>query len=183
MKDTILVEVPKAKRRRNAMITLAATIGFTAFVVGHAWAENQIGYPTLFVVPFFILGIVQSYMYWRTTHVQEPSHEAVQRELEERAETQRKEDEFYSRWYVRYSLAAICLWGSWHFLTAKNEQVWLAVIAALMAALFAREISFLIIVLGVLYLLFIGVAALPVSVAVVIGAIIIAFAIRKRTAA
>jgi len=183
MSDTVIVEIPKAERRRNALIALVASVGFTSLLLWYAWSENQISYLTWFISPVFILGLIQSYLYLRTTHRKEPTRDAIERKLAEEAEIQAREAEFADRWYVRYALASVCLWVAWHFLTLESPKVWVAVIAAIFAALAAREISLLIILFGIGYLLFVGIAALPISVAVIVGSILIALAIRKRSEA
>ncbi|MBI3777861.1 MAG: hypothetical protein HY274_02940 [Gammaproteobacteria bacterium] len=179
MDNSILVEISKAKRFRKAVITLVATIGVTAWAVGYFYFQNQIEVETLWVLPFFFTGLYASYKFWRTTHVEQLTQEAQQEKQAQELEIHRKQEELENKWYVRYPLAALMLWGAWYILDTKPDRWWLAAFAALAAAFFAREISFFLIVVGLGYLLFQGIASLPMSAAIIIGAIIIASAIKK----
>jgi hypothetical protein len=80
---------------------------------------------------------------------------------------------------ARYSIAVVLLCGAIFIVDAKPNAWWLGVFLALWAAVLAREISFLFILVGGGYLLFTGLASIPVSVAIIIGALIIASAMRR----
>ena len=82
-----------------------------------------------------------------------------------------------SGWCVRYPIAALICWGA--VALGQNGHPWMCGAAVLLAATVAYELSALLIVLGVGHLLYQGIAGLPVSVAIVIGAFIIASIIRK----
>lgn len=101
----------------------------------------------------------------------------TQRQLKEDA-SRRRYAEIENSWYVRYPVASLFVYGAW-ITEEKENQWWLSIGFLLMAAFFAREISLLVLVGVILYMLFQGIAALPVSVAVIIGAIIISNAIRN----
>jgi|GEM_PF-3078741 len=179
MKDFVIVEIPQATRWRKALITLGATLTITGLTVGYVWSEGQLGVQTLSVLPFFLLGMIQSYRYWRTSHVTQLTPEAERRKREEEESKRRKQEEFEDKWYFRYPMAGLCLWGAWYFLNEKQDKFWLAAFAVLGAVIFARELSVFLLLIGIGYLLFQGIASLPVSVAVIIGAIIIASALKK----
>jgi len=119
------------------------------------------------------------------------------KELTEYGLQQRKsaEDRFFDAWYFRYPFAVFCSGFAYlsllEYLSDQRSAPGLLVIFinpvfgvvwALGALVAARELSLLLIVLGVGYLLFSGVAALPLSIAVILGAGIIAFAIYKAKA-
>ena len=111
------------------------------------------------------------------------------------------EEEFYSRWYVRYLSAAFMLaWAyacyiiytkgmTLKFLEYKPGLPSLmftlllnpitGIVVTIIAIFNAREISLIVIAGVVLYYTYLGIAALPVSVAIIIGSIIIAAAIVK----
>jgi len=179
MDKSILVEIPKAKRVRKAVITLVVTIGVTSWVVGYLYSQNQIGVETLGVLPFFLTGLYASHKFWRTGHVEQLTQEAQQEKQAQELEVRRKQEEFENKWYVRYPLALLMLWGAWYILDTKPDSWWLAAFVALAAAFFAREVSLVLIVVGLGYLLIQGIASLPVSAAIIVGAIIIASAIKK----
>jgi len=80
---------------------------------------------------------------------------------------------------ARYSLAIMVVCGAIFIADAKPNEWWIAAVLALWAAILAREITILLIVIGGAYFLFLGIASLPVSIAVIIGALIIAAAVRK----
>jgi hypothetical protein len=72
------------------------------------------------------------------------------------------------------------IWGAVWILQNNTEakDAWLAVGLLIYAMIRAREISLFLLAIGAIWLLFRGVAALPVGAAIIIGAIIIASAMR-----
>lgn len=80
---------------------------------------------------------------------------------------------------ARYSIAVVLVCGAIFFLDAKPNTWWLSVFLALWAAVLAREISYLFILVGGGYLLLEGIASIPASVAIIIGALIVASAMRR----
>jgi hypothetical protein len=103
----------------------------------------------------------------------------------ERAVYQAARDQYWAAvWrngWVRYASAAVMIWGAVWLLQSNKDgkDAWLAIGLLIYALIRAREISLLLLGVGALWLLFHGVAALPVSVAIIIGAIIIASAMRR----
>ena len=111
------------------------------------------------------------------------------------------QEEFYSRWYVRYLSAAFMLaWAyacyiiytkgmTLKFLEYKPGLPSLmftlllnpitGIVVTIIAIFNAWEISLIVIAGVVLYYTYLGIAALPVSVAIIIGSIIIAVVLRK----
>jgi len=88
---------------------------------------------------------------------------------------------------ARYVMAAAALYGSYYFAfedrSDKNSD-WLSVGLLILAMVLARELGLWVLGIGVLCLVgwavFAGLAALPLSAAVILGAIIIALAVSKR---
>ena len=78
------------------------------------------------------------------------------------------------RWYLRYPIAVVVLAFSGWLFTAYPYLWPVAALFALDAAILARELSLLLLALGALWLVFKLFAALPVSVAIILGALIIA---------
>ena len=85
---------------------------------------------------------------------------------------------FLLRWYLRFPLAFLMLYAAVFFVLEKHFFA-IPILLVIDAALLAREISWLLLIGGGLYLIFAGIAVLPVSVAIIIGAIIIASSIKK----
>jgi len=83
------------------------------------------------------------------------------------------------RWFIRYPFAALLLWVAGYILFNESNEWYLAVILALWAAALAKEVSIVLIVIGVGYMILQGIAALPVSIAIIIGALIIAGAMKE----
>jgi hypothetical protein len=88
---------------------------------------------------------------------------------------------------VRYLIAAAALYGSYYYAfedTSGKAAGWLPVGLLILAMIFARELALWLLGFGVVCLvgwaLFAGLAALPVSVAVIIGALIIAGACGRK---
>jgi len=94
-----------------------------------------------------------------------------------------KFDKFLKSAWARYSLAALCFWGAYQFAMAETPAPWWVIAAAVLFGLWlSRELSKWLIGTGIAIALaiwaFHGIAALPVSAAIIIGAIIIASAIK-----
>jgi hypothetical protein len=87
--------------------------------------------------------------------------------------------EYCERPIVRYSLALMFLCAGIWISGEKPHLWWFIFPASLLSAYFAREVAIVGLVLIVGILLFKGIASLPVSVAIVLGAMIIAGAIRR----
>jgi hypothetical protein len=87
---------------------------------------------------------------------------------------------------IRYPLALLCLYGAYYWSTESIDRRSgvAAVAAVLLAAYLAREISAWLLGIGVIGLvawaLFAGLAALPLSAAVIIGALIIASSLKNK---
>lgn len=105
--------------------------------------------------------------------------------LERQARWSKAADGFFESALVRYPLAALCLYGAYYFATAPNMNNggWFAAGATIAAAVLARELSkaLLFLALGgaIIWALIAGLSALPVSAAIIIGALIIADAQKK----
>ena len=95
------------------------------------------------------------------------------------AEAAAKADVEDDKWYIRYPVAALCMAGAWLVVTYKDTLWWLSILLVLAGCVYAREVSLVLLVVGGIYLLFLGIAALPVSVAVIIGALVIAWAVKR----
>jgi len=98
---------------------------------------------------------------------------------------------YWIKWYVRYSFSllyvsiAISLFITWSSGSVNGKAFLLVnpVVASLFgvfAIVRSYELSFGLILIGMLYLLYIGVTALPVSIAIIVGALIIAWAVRSK---
>lgn len=101
------------------------------------------------------------------------------------------EEEFWSRWYVRYVGSIFMLALAYACFIAWNEDIRIdglrlifispvvGIICAIIAIVNAWELSVFCIIIGFGYLLFIGVAMLPVSISIIIGSLIIAYAVKR----
>lgn len=87
---------------------------------------------------------------------------------------------------VRYAIAALCFYGAYYLAFEETgKKAGLAAVCALIVGfVFARELGLWLlgfaVVGGIVWALFAGIAALPISVAVIIGALIIAGAVSKK---
>lgn len=83
------------------------------------------------------------------------------------------------KWWVRYPLAIGILWVAWYLVEKKPQLWWLSALFVLGAAAQAREVSLVLIGLALLAAVFAGLAALPVSLAIVLGAALIAYGVYR----
>ena len=123
MEEYIVKEIPREKRLRSTVITLVITLGLTAWVLWYLYSQQQLGENVLWILPFFLTGLWVSYRYWRTTEVKELTPEAKERKTALETEAWRKQEEFENRWYVRYPMAGLMLWGAWYMLDTKPGLV------------------------------------------------------------
>jgi hypothetical protein len=89
-------------------------------------------------------------------------------------------DDVISRWWIRYPLAVLVLFGA-GFAASDPKLGWgLATLAFLLACYLARELALFALMLTLVYWGFTAFSALPVSAAILIGAWMIASAIKDR---
>lgn len=118
----------------------------------------------------------------------------VDKELTEEAKTwqKAKSDALWLKWFVRYPLSILYCGIAYLGLLAWLQDLYpsgvallfvnpiTAVICAIMALASAWELSLILLAIGVVYIAFLGVASLPVSVSIIIGATLIATAVYAR---
>jgi hypothetical protein len=87
-------------------------------------------------------------------------------------------ENLWARWYIRYSCGIALLWASAACAKAEKGSIVLAILLALNSLYCLKEVAAVVLGLsiagGLLYALFGVVAGIPVSVAIIIGALIIA---------
>jgi hypothetical protein len=96
--------------------------------------------------------------------------------------------DIFDRWYIRYPVAIFLLLGLWYSIANKLIHWLYAIILGLGSVMslipevprVIAGVIFIIICMGVLYGLIQGLASLPVSIAIIIGALIIAMAISDK---
>ncbi len=177
--DHILIEIPRSKQLRKTIITLVVTIGLTTWVLAYLSLQDQIGLQTLWLLPSFLVGLFLSFKFWSTTHIEQLTPAAQEKIREQEAEECRKQEEYDDKWYFRYPIAIFMLYGAYWIINERENLWWAAILALLVAAFQAREVSLFLLAGGIIYLIFQVVSALPVSLAIVLGAIIIASSLKK----
>ncbi|GCB02949.1 hypothetical protein PSUB009319_05800 [Ralstonia sp. SET104] len=141
------------------------------------------------MLPFFLVGI--GLFRLRASDELSPSAKKAKTYFNMLAEQTREQsgrsslDDFLEKPAVRYALAALLLYGAYYFAVefqARNSG-WIALGAFVGAGALAHELSkwlFGLALIGVIIWAFIaGISALPVSAALIIGALIIASAMQK----
>ena len=127
----------------------------------------------------------------------------VKVELTPEAQEQRKielkenNEQLWREWYIRYPIAILMLgvaYISYKLYASNLSGVRLPAmallllnpisggIAAVVAIFNAWELSLLVIIAVIIYFLYLGIAALPTSVAIIVGSIIIAYGVNKYKA-
>ncbi len=176
MADFNMVPIPKATRKRKAGLMLAATILVPGSVLWYVYAEDQLGWATFALLPFFLIGLWASYRYWRTAELRLPTPEALAAE----AQKQRNQAELEEMWYYRYPIAVILLVAAFYLLGERPQLWWMSAVLAICAAIQARELALIAVIAGGGYMVVGGIASLPTSAAIILGAIIISAAITGR---
>lgn len=106
--------------------------------------------------------------------------EGAEEEKALQIEKYRKDREREDKWWFRYPLAAFMFWGAWNVYVERPRSWWLAVLFVVAALFVARELALVLIAAALIGGAFFLVSGLPVSVAIIVGASIIAWAIYAR---
>lgn len=192
------VPIPLRGRAIRAGIIFALTLGVSIFV----WASTHYGGlmdKLPFIAPILIVGFGWCAVELLNKNTRELTEPAKAEEIRLAKANKLSEQSsligagsdddlfFNSAWYIRYPIAAALLFGL-IWLADSIEKIgwfWWVIIGVLVlsVAVYVREIVLLALACGVIYLLFLGLASLPISMAIIIGLIvgatIIASAIRK----
>ena len=173
MSDASAVAKESSQRRewRNLalwLIFMLAIFGF-GFLDDNSRGVRSVGAPLVIAYVIGVLWLVRAAVEWARADPRPLSPIELK--------------EFQSRLHgsaaARYSIAVVLICGAIFISDAKPNAWWLGIFLALWAAVLAREISFLFILAGGGYLLLAGLASIPVSIAIIIGALIIAAAVRR----
>jgi hypothetical protein len=193
--STVRVLFTRTQRIKRALKWWCAAIGIAALIWwvqpdGARFADYWwYAWPTL---PVFIVGIGLYLLKGDAVLTPAATKAKVhldsleqQAKLERTARQSAMANAFFETPLVRYPLAALCLYGAYCLGTAPDIKNggWFAAAAIVAACFLARELSrwLLFIAFGgaVIWAIVAGISALPVSAAIVVGALIIADAIKK----
>lgn len=184
-----ITPIPLNERLRKAELAIGGTIGVCCVVWVLQYANGLLENYWTMVWPLALGGTVfatifvfDSKFVTLTPEAQQAQQRMVEAKTLQTAVSNERFERFFRKWWVRYPLAALIVWGAMWVASKPNEKAgdWLIIgMALLWAAWLAREIAYVLLGVGAIWLLFKGVAALPVSVAVIIGAIIIAGAMKR----
>jgi hypothetical protein len=186
--STVRVRYTEPQRFKRALKWWYLTIMVVALIwwvqperavfAGYWWY----GWPAL---PFFVVG-VGLYLHKNDTVLSPTAAKAkVHYGSLQQAKQSASANAFFELALVRYPLAALCLYGAYYFGAASDikNSGWLAKAAIILASFLAKELSswllFIVLVGAVIWAVVAGISALPVSAAIIVGALIIANAIKK----
>lgn len=191
--DFVQVYFTNEQRVKRAAIWLLPSFAMLALIWGIQLGSNQFLSYWWYAWPALLPTLVGIRLYWlRSERVVSSTGQFARAQLQ--AVQEQKELERNARVEttlnggpVRYLMAAAAAYGSYYFAfedsSGKNSG-WLSVGLLILTVALARELGFWLLGIGVVCLigwaLLSGVAALPVSVAVIIGALIIASAVGKK---
>lgn len=198
--DYVLVPIPMARVFWDSLKLFLCSTFVYLFVVAVCFSMGtdpeikKVGGISALVLglPIYVLFCIEAYRTWKTRYVETLSPEAEKRKSEK--EKLRKEEDrrisqedfeviYNAPWYFRYPIAltitALLLW----FISSGEESVglWLAVgLWGVIAVMLMRELALVGIAAVIAFWVFKGIAELPVSVAIIIGAVVIANAMRNK---
>lgn len=196
---TVTVALGARERMRKALAFWLLGFGGVAVIWPMQYHFDLLGEFWLAGVPFLLIGIVGTFifMYARTEKRLTPeatklkTHFAAQ-DVQSGQASWQKVDAIFAKVevlinlpLVRYPLAASVLWFAYYVSQEwTDRRSWIVVVASMCWGLWlARELFVWIlgaaVVGGIAWAIFAGVAALPVSAAIVIGALIIASSLKK----
>lgn len=185
---TTVVEYTKKDRLKRAWKWWA--VGFVCFAViwGAQYAAGQLAQYWWYAWPvaaFFIVGtglyLLKGEMVLTPDASKAKSYyDAEQEKLKREGKVLTGLDVLMEMPAIRYPLALLCLYGAYYFSTESTDRRSgvVAVVMVLLGGYLAREISKWLLGFGAIFAigwaLFAGMAALPLSAAIIIGALIIA---------
>lgn len=153
------------------------------------WIEKVVSVPgTIWIAWIIVCYAIAIHVAWKTFRKKEAtelipvekSPEQIQAEKAAAEEVDRKTNEFFDKWWVRYPIGIGLLWGAGYLYDAHPNKWIIPLLMALFGVLALRELLLIGIGIGAIWLLVQGIASLPVSLAIVLGAIIIASAIGNK---
>jgi hypothetical protein len=199
---TVKIQLSRGTRFKRASPFFVLWLGLTIIML-FASAVDELAITTrllgvLALSPLFLLGWLV-YALNRTQTIDTPEAikmRAYYESLDVAKPVESKASKLAEDWFnklealvklkrTRYLFSAFLLWVSWHFATDPTSLGlgWEWAVFALCALVAAKELVLWLIgaglVVGVVAIVFKGMAAMPVSVAVIIGAFIIAGAMKK----
>jgi len=165
------------ERRKGAFIALGLLVAACALIWASQLSNGSLAEGWWYVWPFpaGLLPIAAAYWFKKRRLV--PTPESAAEQAAKTAEGQRKQREMEDKWWFRYPMAALFLWGAWYIVERKPAAWWMAVIAVLVAAFMAREVSLALLALALLGAVLGGLASLPLPLAVVLAGGLIAYAV------
>ncbi len=203
--DYEVIQIPKEKARKDALVLFwSSTFVYFLLIVFLHFANSNTRLNEVFIVdaisaiiilPLYLCFAFRAYKTSKTfsyvtlSAIGEQKKEEMQAASRIKAEEQSKNERellFESKWYVRYPLAILLfVFFTWLIITIvddrKNVLAWIMGIPIYLSiAYMVREIVGILILIGIGYLIYSGIAELPLSVAVIIGAVIIAYAVKNN---
>lgn len=195
----VTVSLGTKQRMRKASAFWLLGFGGLALIWPMQYHYDQLGEHWLSGLPFLLIGAVGTFifMYARTkkrltpeaaklkAHFEAQDAHAGQASSPKVDAISSKVEALIDLALVRYPVAALVLWFAYYVSQEwTDRRSWIVVLAAVCCSLWlARElfgwVLGLAVVGGIAWALFAGIAALPVSAAIVIGALIIASALKK----
>lgn len=109
-----------------------------------------------------------------------PTPEAATRNAADKADAKRKSDEMEQKWWFRYPVALFLCGVAWYLADYKPGLWWLSLICVLAAAVNAKEVSLVLLGLGLLAAVLSAMAAMPVPLAVILAGVLVAYAVYRR---
>lgn len=181
-------ELPDSQRRTDVAIVavIFSIAAGVSLVLAHnsAGTDANIAYGAALV--FALIGALLGFNVYRKRQIFIPAPPSARTisedEIAAQAESAEKWRRIEGKWWYRYPLAGLMFFGAWFLVETHPGYWWLASAAAIYGLVLAKELGYLVLfglacVMG--YWLLQGIASIPVSVAVIIGALIIASAVRK----
>lgn len=183
---------PLSLKRRGRKVWPLLLVGFggAALVLWVHWSDGMLAerwMTSLIFLPFGLLGVFICVFLRQEAVLTEEAAKLkafydAQDERERGAWADRL-GELLALKFVRYPGAALLLWAAYFVANDPKAKPWAWVVFVFLALVAAKEVAFWLlgagVVIGVLVLGFNALAALPVSVAIIIGALIIAGALKK----
>lgn len=180
--------VPISKRKRmfygiGGLVLVLIGIIFIGGQVASPFDDDAWGLAAIYGGLPLVVGVIALMQFRRATEWQ-LTPEAKAEDAARLKEQQRKDDEFWNLWYVRYPLAILICWVWYSQLlpdaNGDSWRDWVVLVGPLiLAAWLAREVAGILIVLGLIWYGIDRISDAEISTpgAIIIGALIIAYAI------
>lgn len=171
--------IPIEKRRKATLWCVAALVFFTGMVWVDQVSNGRFAENWWYLWPFWLVMLPAIPYYWLRKRKLVDTPQAILAAAKDDEEKRRKQAELEQRWWFRYGMATLLVGGAWYVYEYKPQLWWVSLLLVIGALGQARELFLFVLGAGLLVAVLVGLAALPISLAIILGACVIAYGVMR----